>query len=210
MNPIKSLFQSIGFLCSFFIPLGIQSKLRAVQSHFYTGLLKRHFASIGNGVLIGVPVEKIRGHHHISIGSGTQIAHHATLTVWQMDTCPMPNLSIGKHCQLGAHIHISAANGIEIGNNLLTGSNVLIVDNAHGASELCLVNVPPTQRPLSSKGKVTIGNNVWLGNNACIMPNVTIGDGVIVAANSVVTHSVPSYCVVAGAPAKIVKLCEKM
>ena len=46
------------------------------------------------------------------------------------------------------------------------------------------------------------GNNVWLGNNVCVMPGVTIGDGAIVGTNSLVTHDIPSFTVAAGVPAK--------
>lgn len=50
-----------------------------------------------------------------------------------------------------------------------------------------------------------IGNNVWIGDKATILPNVSIGNGAIIAANSVVTKDVPEYCIVAGNPAKIIK-----
>lgn len=60
-----------------------------------------------------------------------------------------------------------------------------------------------------SKGGIVIGNNVWLGNNVCVLGGVTIRVGVIVivivAANSVVTHDIPKYCVAAGVPAKVIK-----
>ena len=56
-----------------------------------------------------------------------------------------------------------------------------------------------------SKGEVEIGNNVWIGDKATILAGVVIGDNVIVAANSVVTKSVPSNTIVAGSPAKIIK-----
>ena len=55
-----------------------------------------------------------------------------------------------------------------------------------------------------SKGGVIIGNGVWLGNNVCVMPGVRIGDGAVVGANSVVTHDVPPYTIVAGIPARII------
>lgn len=53
-------------------------------------------------------------------------------------------------------------------------------------------------------GKVKVGNNVYIGNNALIMPGVTIGCNVLVAAGSVVTHSVPDNVVIGGNPAKII------
>lgn len=58
-------------------------------------------------------------------------------------------------------------------------------------------------------GKVVIGNNVYIGNNALIMPGVSIGDNVLVAAGSVVCHSVPSNVVVGGNPARIVSTIEQ-
>ena len=60
-------------------------------------------------------------------------------------------------------------------------------------------------RLVVSKGSVIIGNNVWIGDKATILPNVTIADGAVIAANSVVTKDVPAYSVVAGNPAKVVK-----
>lgn len=62
---------------------------------------------------------------------------------------------------------------------------------------------------VTSKGPVIIGSNVWFGDKATILPNVTIGDGAVIAANSVVTKDVPAYSVVAGNPAKIIKQVNK-
>ncbi|MBR0310679.1 MAG: hypothetical protein IJQ97_07320 [Paludibacteraceae bacterium] len=53
--------------------------------------------------------------------------------------------------------------------------------------------------------KVVIDDNVWIGEKSSILPGVHIGRGAIVAANSVVTHDVPAYSVVAGVPAKVIK-----
>lgn len=58
-------------------------------------------------------------------------------------------------------------------------------------------------------GKVTIGNNVYIGNNSLIMPGVIIGNNVLIAAGSVVTHSVPDNVVIGGNPAKILSTIEE-
>lgn len=58
---------------------------------------------------------------------------------------------------------------------------------------------------LAKNNPVEIGNDVWIGWNAVIMPGVTIGDGAIVAAGAVVTHDVPCYAIVGGVPAKVIK-----
>ena len=67
----------------------------------------------------------------------------------------------------------------------------------------------PSLRKVESKGEVIIGDNVWIGDKCTILPNVHIGDGVIVAANSVVTKDVPPYSVVGGDPAKVLKKIER-
>ena len=67
------------------------------------------------------------------------------------------------------------------------------------------IDISPIKRELSSKGGIVIGNNVWIGDKCTILSGVSIGDGCIIAANSVVTQNVPSYTVVAGVPAKIIK-----
>ena len=60
----------------------------------------------------------------------------------------------------------------------------------------------PQPGDLPFKGDTVIGNDVWIGYEAVILPGVTIGDGAIVAATSVVTKDVPPYTVVGGNPAK--------
>lgn len=91
------------------------------------------------------------------------------------------------------------------GDNLLTGLWVTITDNSHGKTDYNTLQQPPLMRMVTSKGPVIIGSNVWIGDKATILPNVTIGDGAVIAANSVVTKDVPVYSVVAGNPAKVVK-----
>ncbi len=57
----------------------------------------------------------------------------------------------------------------------------------------------------TSKGKIIIGNDVWIGTQCVILSGVTIGDGAIIAANSVVTSDIPPYAIAVGSPARVVK-----
>lgn len=154
----------------------------------------------------------ILGEQYIYIGEGTRFGDFTHLTAWDK-TCAggtfTPEIRIGKNCDFGAWNHITAINRIEIGDNLLTGKWVTITDNNHGGTNLDNMQIPPLMREMVSKGPVSIGNNVWIGDKATILPGVEIGDGAIVAANSVVTKNVPAYCVVAGNPAKVVKVCTE-
>ncbi|WP_114393558.1 CatB-related O-acetyltransferase [Oleisolibacter albus] len=67
-------------------------------------------------------------------------------------------------------------------------------------------SVPLDQISFPHKGDTVVGNDVWIGYEALVMPGVRIGDGSIVAARSVVTADVPPYAVVAGNPARVVKM----
>jgi len=84
---------------------------------------------------------------------------------------------------------------VEIGNNVTFSVRVTIL--AHDASTKKLIGY-------TKLGKVKIGNNVFIGANATILPNVIIGNNSIVGANSIVTRDVPPDCLVAGNPAKVI------
>ena len=64
---------------------------------------------------------------------------------------------------------------------------------------------PPHLDQLPRKGDIVVGNDVWLGRNSVVLPGVHIGDGAIIAAQSVVTRDVPPYAVVGGNPARVLK-----
>ena len=57
--------------------------------------------------------------------------------------------------------------------------------------------------------KIKIGNNVWIGDKACILGGVTIGDGAVIGANSVVTHSIPAHSIAVGSPARVIKILNE-
>ena len=144
----------------------------------------------------------------IAVGEDTELLREVSLTANNISHSDRPVIQIGNHCSIGAKSHITAINGIEIGHHLLTGDNVLITDNAHGSSSREMLNIPPTDRPLVSKGRVKIGDYVWLCDKVAVLPGVTIGNNVIVGVNSVVTADIPDNCVAAGIPAKVVKRIE--
>ena len=117
----------------------------------------------------------------------------------------MSLITIGRDCNFGAFNHITASNKIIIGDNCLTGKWVTISDNDHGTTNLEDLKKRPQDRDIVSKGPVIIGENVWIGDKATILGGVTIGNGAVIAANSVVTKDVPPYSVVGGIPAKVIK-----
>ena len=83
------------------------------------------------------------------------------------------------------------------------GVNFIIDDGGHTCNQIS--SYPFKTNQIGSKAGIIIGNDVWIGLGATIINGVKIGDGVTVAAGSVVVSDVPSYCVVGGVPAKVVK-----
>ena len=91
---------------------------------------------------------------------------------------------------------IACFESITIGNNVAIAEGVIIRDSdSHTIVGGCHIPTSP----------IVIGDNVWIGTNAIILKGVTIGDGAIVAAGSVVTKNVPARTLVAGVPAKIIR-----
>lgn len=119
-----------------------------------------------------------------------------------------PNIFIGQGSYIGSDNHITIMGDLRIGKHLLTGRHVLISDNNHGKISFDDLHLAPGKRSLSTHGSIQIGDNVWIGENACVLGGVSIGNGSVIAANAVVTHDVPDYALVAGVPARIIKILK--
>ena len=209
---MKQLLVFIGVVISYIYNFRIYSAICSIKKYVYTGLFKRHFKTFGKGSEIKPSFLMLIGPQFISVGENCYIGSRVQLTAWDSNYIGgdyKPEIILGDGVSIGDESQVTAINKIVIGNGVLTGKKVLITDNSHG--EVCreLMDIAPVKRQVVSKGPVIIGNNVWIGEKATIVANVKIGNGAVVAANSVVTKDVPPYCVVAGCPAKIVKVLDE-
>ena len=89
-----------------------------------------------------------------------------------------------------------------MGDYVLMGPEVVIYSSMHAYDDL---NIPIMMQGAKKIKPVTIGNDVWVGLRAVIMPGVKIENHVIIGSGAVVTHDVPDYAVVGGVPAKIIR-----
>lgn len=109
------------------------------------------------------------------------------------------DVTIGDHTRIG--IHCTVIGPVCIGNNVNLAQGITVTALNH--------NFEDTTQRIDEQGistkPVVIGDDVWIGANAVILPGVTIGQHVVVAAGAVVTKDVPDYSVVAGVPAKVIK-----
>lgn len=111
------------------------------------------------------------------------------------------NLLMHNNSEIERNCFILAKEKIEIGENstLAYGVTILTAADPNGPRNTLSALYPPLKAP------VTIGKNCWIGANALILPGVTIGEGSVVAAGSIVTKDVPSNVLVAGNPAIVKK-----
>jgi acetyltransferase-like isoleucine patch superfamily enzyme len=143
------------------------------------------------------------------IALGKQFSANRFLRIEALGDPSTIKLKIGDFVSVGESVHIAAHTYVEIKNNVLIGSRVLITDHNHGSYSGDNQSSPleaPAARALFSAGPVIIHENVWLGDGVVVLPNVTIGFGTIVAANSVVTKSLPAYAIAGGIPCRVFKI----
>jgi acetyltransferase-like isoleucine patch superfamily enzyme len=127
------------------------------------------------------------------IGHGTKIRAHEG------------EVSIGAKSVLGQECTISAFQRVSIGQECIVADRVMMIDFDHGVVEV--------ERPIRLQGiykrDVTVGHNVWMGYGACVLRGVSVGNNSIVGTSAVVTADVPDNAVVAGIPARVIRMREK-
>ena len=111
---------------------------------------------------------------------------------------------IGKGTRMGCRTGAFGSEPylITVGENCWFGGGAHLL--THDGGVLVLNNLKKWEKGMDKMGPIKIGNNVYTGVNVLIMPGVTIGDNVVIGAGSIVTHDVPSNCVVLGIPGKVV------
>lgn len=127
--------------------------------------------------------------------------------------------SHGKRVSMQAPIHFDNGKNIHVGEDFLSNYNLTILDIApvnigHNVMigpnvDIYTVNHPTTaigrREYLAQATPVNIGNDVWIGGRVVILPGVTIGNNVVIAAGAVVTHDIPDNSIAAGVPTKVIK-----
>ncbi|MBS2098541.1 CatB-related O-acetyltransferase [Carboxylicivirga linearis] len=122
-------------------------------------------------------------------------------------------INIGKFCSLnGPNLDIYAGNGsVNIGNFCSIARNVSFQVESHNSQKLTTYLIfknvfqEENTSEILKRGIINIGHDVWIGSHTVILGNVNVGNGAIIAANSVVNKDVPPFAIVAGSPARIIK-----
>ena len=109
-------------------------------------------------------------------------------------------VSLGDYSGIGVNAKIYGR--CVIGSHVMMGEDCTIITRNHQFSR---TDVPMMDQHFAEESPVVIGKDVWIGDRVVILPGVSIGDGSVIGAGSVVTHSIPSYTVAAGNPARVIK-----
>jgi acetyltransferase-like isoleucine patch superfamily enzyme len=137
--------------------------------------------------------------HRIDLGEQVSLEHGVYFNVAGSHAAGVA-ISIGEGTFIGSGCEFNAINKISIGPNCLIASGSRFIDHNHGTDLGALMKL---QKEISAP--ITIGADVWIGANCIVLKGVTIGDGAIVAAGSVVTKSVAPYTIAGGVPAKVIR-----
>ena len=161
----------------------IYNNLPAENMALRNQIIRLLFGSCGENARVNQPIWVDYG-CNISLGAGSLINMNCTL----LDT---GRITIGDNTLIGPDVKIyTAVHPIEVGERIYTDKN--------GKQAIRTQTAP-----------VVIGNNVWIGGGATILPGIIIGDNTVIGAGSVVTKSVPANAVACGNPCEVKKMLEQ-
>ncbi len=109
-------------------------------------------------------------------------------------------LKIGHNCSINEGCRFTARGGISIGNWVRISHHCSFHSSTHNYTDLSV----PISLSGGTKAKITVGNDVWIGCYSIILQGVTIGDGAVIGANSLVNKDIPPYSIAVGSPAKVI------
>jgi acetyltransferase-like isoleucine patch superfamily enzyme len=134
----------------------------------------------------------------LHVGRWAWIGHGCKIRVHEGEVRIGAKSVLGQDCTITAYQHVS------IGRECIVADRVMMIDFDHGVTEV--------ERPIRLQGiykrDVRVGHNVWIGYGACLLRGVTIGDNSVIGTSAVVTQSFPANAVLAGVPARLVRMRE--
>ncbi len=167
------------------------SRIAALCTLLYGGLLSLRVSKTGRRFMPAYPLKIVGG---VNIRIGNNFRSMGCNYLYANDGA----ITIGDNMSMNTNVQIGGSSGrIAIGNNVLIGPNVVLRAADHGIS----IGAPIRFQPHVG-GEIVVEDDVWIGANAVILRNVTLGKGCVVAAGAVVTKDVEPYAVVGGVPAR--------
>lgn len=173
------------------------NKLNTLAAVYRMRLLKLRGLTIGRGSKIGRST--CDWPNKLIIGKDCDIQSGVDFRIWQPYN-EQTYIKIGDRVFIGHACEFVCNSRITIGNDCLIASGTTFVDVGHRFSPGAAMNTQET-----TSAEIVIGNDVWIGTSCAVLQGVSIGNGSIVAAGSVVNKSIPENQIWAGVPARFIK-----
>lgn len=154
---------------------------------------------LGEGAIV-YPLAKIVSPEHLSLGAHSTIDDFVFLNAGR-------STRIGSYVHIGCHASVIGGGELEIGDYAVvaTGARVLTATDSVGDGAFMSTHAPTELRALIDR-PVTIAPHGFVGANAVVLPGVTIGEGAVAGAGSVVTHDLEPWTISVGSPARVVRV----
>lgn len=159
----------------------INDTIKRAWNKIITRSMMKTFNSVGKNVSI-MEGFYIRGNHNVRLGNNVSIGPNATFMCTRAP--------------------------IEIGNDVMFGPGVTLITGDHRIDiiDKKMIEITENEKLPENDQPIIIEGDNWIGANVTILKNVRVGTGAVIAANSLVNRNVPPYSIVAGVPAKVVKM----
>lgn len=158
---------------------------------------RRRFAAAGGNLAAGAVVVNL---DRLELGTGAVVQSGSLLHCGGLDwSAGRGRIQLGDRVYVGHDCILYGAGDLEIGSDVLLGPRVILTSQGHGfqARDITIREQPLMLAP------VAVGNDVWIGAGAVVLPGIRIGQGAIVAAGAVVTRDVAPFQIVGGVPARV-------
>lgn len=175
---------------------------------YYQPMFESLCARVGSGVRMEVcPDSVLPPIFNVDVELGDRVRLSARTTFsGASNALKKPRIVVGDDSYIGHRVAIRAGTEVIIGKHVLVASNALLSgDPGHPLDPVERRTQPA---PRNTLGRIVIGDDAWLAYNVTVLGNVTIGEGAVVAASSVVTKDVPAHALVAGNPARVIKMLK--
>lgn len=192
-NLIRLILTLLSRLFRLFNPMS-----HAFRRLIYTARFMSHVKTADAATQCDGPI-RIIGTARITLGKGCRLGRECELTTEEGG-----EIIFGDNIRINRGVTLTSYTQIHIGSFTIIGEFASLRDANHGME----TGTPMRLQPHTS-APIRIGNDVWIGRGSCILPGITIGDGAVIGANSVVTRDIPPYAIAAGAPARFLRQREE-
>lgn len=181
-------------------PIIVFNKICNLLYKSYDAFFFHHF---GKGALILRPIIRISGKKYIDIGDACFIGKNARIeAIYRYnEKYYSPSIVIGSNVCINQNFHCTCASSVIIGKGTSITANCGIFDIVHPYMD---IELNPRMADIKAI-PVVIGEDCLIGMNSVLLPGTTLGDHCVVGANSTLSSNYPSYTVIVGSPAKIVR-----